>query len=767
MALDLSKMFSKLNFLRKLDARARVFFLLAAIVGVVILVYVGTQFFAGGAETTGPSRIAGAPSGLESVPGGELTPEYQRALEEANVQRAQQARISGTTAVPTQIRYGAGAGGDQCIICADDAADVKYNLDEWVRQGKVSPEVANQLKQFANSNPSVSEYAAMLDQLVKEGKLTPEQARALLDAYKKQHANAQLVESAKTLDALIKSGDLPVDVANQLLEAQKENVSPADYAKQLQDLVKQGKISPEVAQRLLAEYTQQRAKEIIMRSITSLKQLAQAGQITADVEKALIELEMQMVPVATYAAALQRFISQGKLVPAVAAKILDEFQGQKDEIGPTASLNQQLQQAEDAAYGELRDLVKAGKITQAVATQLAGLIQQDIPPNDYKKIIDQLVVERKLTPDIAKLKMADYQEVKRLRELMRRLGALQSQNASVAAYADALKQTVQAGLLSPDEAERLLREYEASTSRIGPAVERGAVPADFAQLQQRVEAGAVTPGVDFGTAAVPDEQALARLEQERQARIQNLASAMSGQAQQLVSSWQPAEMQHTQGSADDAAAAGGGVTAVSGPGSATSSIGTPPAGLSGPSLIKAGSILFAVLDTAVNSDYPDSPVLATVVAGDYKGAKLLGKLTTTKSVSGQLDRVSLNFTLMNLDAWPKAKAVTAYAIDPDTARTVLASEVNYHYLQRFGAIMATSFLQGYATGITNEGTSTTGIFGTSTTTPALSPGNKIAVALGQIGQTLGSVTQNYVDIPPTVKVDAGVGLGILFASDVS
>src|SRR3990167_440804 len=456
-----------------------------------------------------------------------------------------------------------------------------------------------------------------------------------------------------------------------------------------------------------------------------------------------------MVPVATYAAALQRFISQGNLVPAVAAKILDEFQGQKDEIGPTASLNQQLQQAEDAAYGELRDLVKAGKITQAVATQLAGLIQQDIPPNDYKKIIDQLVVERKLTPDIAKLKMADYQEVKRLRELMRRLGALQSQNASVAAYADALKQAVQAGLLSPDEAERLLREYEASTSRIGPAVERGAVPADFAQLQQRVEAGAVTPGVDFGTAAVPDEQALARLEQERQARIQNLASAMSGQAQQLVSSWQPSEMQHTQGSADDAAAAGGGVTAVSGPGSVTSSIGTPPAGgLSGPSLIKAGSILFAVLDTAVNSDYPDSPVLATVVAGDYKGAKLLGKLTTTKSVSGQLDRVSLNFTLMNLDAWPKAKAVTAYAIDPDTARTVLASEVNYHYLQRFGAIMATSFLQGYATGITNEGTSTTGIFGTSTTTPALSPGNKIAVALGQIGQTLGSVTQNYVDIPP-------------------
>jgi type IV secretory pathway VirB10-like protein len=97
----------------------------------------------------------------------------------------------------------------------------------------------------------------------------------------------------------------------------------------------------------------------------------------------------------------------------------------------------------------------------------------------------------------------------------------------------------------------------------------------------------------------------------------------------------------------------------------------------------------------------------------------------------------------------------------------MASEVNYHYMQRFGAIMATSFLQGYATGVTNEGTSTTGIFGTSTSHPSLSPANKIMVGLGQVGQTLGSVTQNYINIPPTVKVDSGVSLGILFMSDVS
>ena len=103
----------------------------------------------------------------------------------------------------------------------------------------------------------------------------------------------------------------------------------------------------------------------------------------------------------------------------------------------------------------------------------------------------------------------------------------------------------------------------------------------------------------------------------------------------------------------------------------------------------------------------------------------------------------------------------------DTARTVLASNVNYHYLQRFGAIMATAFVQGYSTAITNAGTSTTGIFGTSTTHDTLNPSSKIAVGIGQIGTALSNVTQNYVNIPPTVKVDSGVGLGILFMSDVS
>jgi intracellular multiplication protein IcmE len=128
----------------------------------------------------------------------------------------------------------------------------------------------------------------------------------------------------------------------------------------------------------------------------------------------------------------------------------------------------------------------------------------------------------------------------------------------------------------------------------------------------------------------------------------------------------------------------------------------------------------------------------------------------------------LNFILMNEDSWERSKNVTAYAIDPDTARSVLASDVNYHYMMKYGAIFATSFVQGYASAIqSSASTSTTGIFGTSTTHPELSPSQKLATAIGQIGTNLGSVTQNYTNIPPTVTVDSGVSLGILFMADVA
>lgn len=769
--------FSKLNFFSRLDARARVLVLFGAVIGVGILIYVLVSMASSDGAAVGPSSVASAPQGLQSVPGGELTPEYYRALMQANTQAAQQAQISGGSAVPTLVNASSGqpaVEGGCTVLCGDESVDVKNDLENWVKQGKLSSDVSTYLQELAGKHVSVAEYAAELDRLVREGKLTPEQARQLLEQYQKQHASYLAKESASMMDGYIKSGKMSLDAANQLLAAQKRNVTPAEYSDMLQELVRQGKIDPDTAQRLLNQYMQQRAKEIVARSVTSIKQMTSAGQLTPEVEKVLVDMEERMVPLELYEAKLNGFIEAGKITPAVAKKILDEFKQQKKDMGTINSTSSLIKQAEDAAYQELIDLLKEGKISQDTASRISTMIQKNVSYIEFESAIAQMVQEGKLTPELSKLKLADYKKVKDLRDLASKLNDLQANNRPCSENEQLLKDAVQASALTPDEAAQLMKECQGSTMQMLPATTSAGALGELQERLQSTSTVTQATSTDPETFAAVQQQSQEDLEQARMARIEDLVSAMQGQASQLISAWQPPVMMHKEGlpikdKQKDGSGNGGGAANAADDKSGAAN----PSAASATSapIIKGGTILFAVLDTAVNSDYPDSPVMATIVTGPFKGAKMLGKLITTKGVSGQMDRVTLNFTMMNLDTWPKSKTVTSYAIDPDTARTVLASNVNYHYMQRFGALMATSFLQGYGTAVMASGSSTSSTPGASgvltSSNPQLSPSNKLAVAFGQMAQAVGQATKNYTERPPTVIVDSGVGLGILFMTDVT
>ncbi|HVE45065.1 MAG TPA: TrbI/VirB10 family protein [Gammaproteobacteria bacterium] len=768
--------FSKLNFFSRLDARARVFVLVGSMVGIVFFVYLGTRLLSGGDKAIGPSKVAAAPAGLQSIPGGKLTSEYSRALKQANAQTAATAQKTGESAIGTLINTSddADKSNTSCVVCSDKSANVKTLFNDWVRQAKILPEVASELEALASKDVSVSDYANELDRLVKAGKITPEQARELLEQYKKQHGNSMLASSAKIMDDEIKKGALPLDAANALLKAQKEGISLAGYRSLLQKYAHEGKLTPEQIQRFMAQYTQQVAKEVIGQSIVILRKMGEKGEITPEVLKDLIVLEDQMGPVDAFSDELNRYVSSGKLTPAVAAKILDEYKDQKTALGagPTL-LDARLAQAEAAAFQEITDLLKLGTITEEVASQLRAQIQQNVSLDAFKQTVAELVKAGKLKPEIAKLKIADYQMVKGLRDLKSQLVLLQENNAEIDKLVNLLKQGVADGLILPDEAAQLSSSYQGVQVSSEPETTTASTER-FAELQKRMQEvpAAQTPSAEnFAAPERPSaevSQASAQAEQDRQNYLQSLVTGMSGQAQQLVAAWQPVAMQHKQGVEASTTKEGAGGSSSTTATTTTTTEGNKGAPSKGPLLVKAGSILFAVLDTEANSDYPDSPAMATVVDGPMKGAKLLGKLVTTKGVTGQMDRITLNFTLMNLDSWPASKTVTAYAIDPDTARTALASQVDYHYMMRFGAIMATSFMQGYGNAINNSGgTTTTGIFGTSTQRPALDPGQKLASALGQMGQTVGAATQNYINRPPTVRINAGVGIGILFMADLS
>ena len=758
--------FSKLNFLNRVGAKSRIAVLVLAVLGVIALVYIATRYFSGGETTVGPSRVAGAPPGLASIPGSTgATAAYQQAVTRSNEQVAQAAKISGGSAIPTEINLG--NLGSSCIICSDKSANVKNLLGDWVRQGKVSQDIANQLQELASRHVTPEEYAARLDQLVRSGKLTPEQARALLDEYQKQYINAKVGDGEKMMDDMIKAGDLPLDTANQLLDAQRKQISTPDYAAMIQKLVSDKKISPIIGQQLLQQYNKQCSNEAIQKHIVLIQQMQQDGAVTQEVATSLIELTNKNTSLEGYSAKVSSLVTQGMLTPVAAGNLVDAYRQSKEACGAAGTINDLLRQAENEAYQEISDLLSAGKISPETASQITNLIQANASMDDFKAAINQLLQDKKITPDIAQLKIGDYEKIKRFRDIKQQLENLQANNASPAEYADKLKALVAAGLITPDQAAKMLQDYESLAVKAAPPV---TATGALASLQQKVQATPVTPaGVSTEEFAAAQTQAVTETDQQRQERLQQLMSAMSGQATQLIGSWVPPSMAHKEGSysTKETTTTKTTVTKTGEQSMAGEGGGTAAAAALAP-IIKGGTIIFGVLDTAINSDYPDSPIMVTVVEGKYKGAKLLGKIVVTKGVTGQMDRVSLNFTLMNFDPWPKSRSVTAYAIDPDTARVSIASSVDYHYLMRFGAMMATSFLQGYATAVTTSGsTTTTGIFGTSTQSPSLSPGNKIMVGLGQMGQALGNATQNYINRPPTVRVDSGVSLGILFMSDVA
>lgn len=267
--------------------------------------------------------------------------------------------------------------------------------------------------------------------------------------------------------------------------------------------------------------------------------------------------------------------------------------------------------------------------------------------------------------------------------------------------------------------------------------------------------------------AQQEAQQLAAYSQQRQGKIQELVNAMDAQRKTAMQTWTQVPQQlFTQGEwatvkeQREADAKAAGVTTVNG---VTTTNGSANKGV----ILKAGSILFAVLDTAVNSDEP-GPIMATIVAGSLKGAKLMGSMQTNL----ESETVSLNFTAINMPNEANSMGISAVAIDPDTARTALASDVDHHYLYRWGSLFASAFVQGYAQAVANSGTTSTtsqGAAGVTTTTssPAQNGRQQLFSGIAEVGQKWSEVVGQNFNRAITVTINQGTGIGVLITSDLT
>lgn len=252
------------------------------------------------------------------------------------------------------------------------------------------------------------------------------------------------------------------------------------------------------------------------------------------------------------------------------------------------------------------------------------------------------------------------------------------------------------------------------------------------------------------------EQAAAakqRSEAEQQAMQQAFEALLRSQSMQVVTNWKPGVQSYVRGVAlpEEIAAEHAGKGA-----------GGTGEGSKGPVLYKAGSIVFATLDTEINSDNP-GPVLATIVQGPLAGSKVVGDIQV------QEEAVMLRFSMLSSPEFPASLPVNAVAVDAETARTALATGVDHHYFLRYGSLFASAFLEGigeaFLAGITQpvvtEDANTLLIVQSADVTTK----DAVAVGLGTVGQAWGEHLGEVFDKPPTVTVDSGTGIGLLFMQD--
>ena len=180
---------------------------------------------------------------------------------------------------------------------------------------------------------------------------------------------------------------------------------------------------------------------------------------------------------------------------------------------------------------------------------------------------------------------------------------------------------------------------------------------------------------------------------------------------------------------------------------------------------KSGDIMNAVLETGINSDEP-SPVLASIVSGQFKGARLIG------AAKRRNEKMIVQFNTISIPGRGVSDPISAVAIDIASMEqaTTLASSVNNHYFKKYGLLLAAGLLTGYADAIkdqnkisvvTPEGSVITAPTGEEKSSKQIN-----RESIGSVGKVIGQeVKSESAGIVPTVRVNRGTAIGILLMDD--
>ena len=173
--------------------------------------------------------------------------------------------------------------------------------------------------------------------------------------------------------------------------------------------------------------------------------------------------------------------------------------------------------------------------------------------------------------------------------------------------------------------------------------------------------------------------------------------------------------------------------------------------------ISAGSILYGETLNAADSDN-SAPIVVEVSQGPNKGLRLVGGGTA----SAYGDGFAIEFdTLVDLEG--STQPVSAIGLDGFDGDLAVASSKDLRILERYGPLLASSFIEGFARSAARTG-STTVIANGSATVATEKPTGKehLYSALGEAGGRLATDLAANAPKGPKVMLEAGHPIGILF-----
>jgi len=177
-------------------------------------------------------------------------------------------------------------------------------------------------------------------------------------------------------------------------------------------------------------------------------------------------------------------------------------------------------------------------------------------------------------------------------------------------------------------------------------------------------------------------------------------------------------------------------------------------------IIPAGKILYGRIINGLNSDHP-LPVLAEAVGGRFDGVKFLGSFQRDNgALVIKFDRV----------IYPDGEtdSIGAYAVSSGAKlRPGIATDVNNHYLYRYGSLLASAFMQGFGqAAMYSNSTSYPSAMGTPVIGfNGMTIMQQTEMGLGQAGMMLGGQAMNAFNTPPTVKVPADTPVGLMIVAE--